>query len=367
MNNYSARSTDARRLTAGLFLAALLVVLGGTSAAQAQKDIPAKSSAKFLSAFREVVAKPSQSTVRILCSDRQVALGIVVKSDGWVLTKASALKENPVCKFADGSWFEATVVGVHEGHDLAMLKVDARGLKAAELRPSKGTSVGNWVVSVGTGELPVAVGVLSVATRAINPPGFLGIMMFQDKEKKGPVEVASVEEGSAAARAGLKAKDAILMIAGTKILDREDVLDILQSYKPGDVVTLRLRRGDKELEIKATLGKRTLEVKKGRDVRADKMNRMGSQLSERRDGFAMILQHDTVLRPEECGGPLVDLDGKVIGINIARAGRVESLAIPSEAVTPILRDLMSGKLAPPTPTAAAPSVPMAGGAAEGKE
>jgi serine protease Do len=363
MNNYSARSTDARRLTAGLFLAALLVVLGGTSAAQAQKDIPAKSSAKFLSAFRDVVTKPSQSTVRILCSDRQVALGVVVQSDGWVLTKASALKENPVCKFADGSWFEATVVGVHEGHDLAMLKVDARGLKAAELQPSKGTSVGNWVVSVGTGELPVAVGVLSVATRAINPPGFLGILM---KQAGKFVAVASVEEDSAAARAGLKANDTILMIAGTKILDREDVLDILQSYKPGDVVTLRLRRGDKELEVKATLGKRTLEVKKGRDVRADKMNRMGSQLSERRDGFAMILQHDTVLRPEECGGPLVDLDGKVIGINISRSGRVESLAIPSEAVTPILRDLMSGKLAPPTPTAA-PSVPMAGGATEGKE
>jgi serine protease Do len=53
----------------------------------------------------------------------------------------------------------------------------------------------------------------------------------------------------------------------------------------------------------------------------------------------VILQHDTVLKPEECGGPIVNLDGKAIGINIARAGRVESYAIPSEAVLPILEEL----------------------------
>jgi serine protease Do len=42
----------------------------------------------------------------------------------------------------------------------------------------------------------------------------------------------------------------------------------------------------------------------------------------------------------------VDLDGKVIGINIARAGRTESYAVPTEAVLPLLSDLLSGKLAP---------------------
>ena len=32
------------------------------------------------------------------------------------------------------------------------------------------------------------------------------------------------------------------------------------------------------------------------------------------------------------GGPVVDLDGNVVGINIARAGRVETLALPRETV-----------------------------------
>jgi serine protease Do len=58
------------------------------------------------------------------------------------------------------------------------------------------------------------------------------------------------------------------------------------------------------------------------------------------------LQHDTVIRPADCGGPLVDLDGKAVGINIARAGRTESYAIPAEDVIALIAELKSGRLAP---------------------
>ncbi|MEX2027294.1 MAG: S1C family serine protease, partial [Pirellulaceae bacterium] len=58
------------------------------------------------------------------------------------------------------------------------------------------------------------------------------------------------------------------------------------------------------------------------------------------------IQHDTVLKPSECGGPIVDLSGKVVGINIARGGRVESYALPATLVRSLLPDLMSGKLNP---------------------
>jgi serine protease Do len=43
---------------------------------------------------------------------------------------------------------------------------------------------------------------------------------------------------------------------------------------------------------------------------------------------------------------VVDLQGKAVGINIARAGRTESYAIPAEVVQGLLSDLKSGKLAP---------------------
>jgi hypothetical protein len=61
-----------------------------------------------------------------------------------------------------------------------------------------------------------------------------------------------------------------------------------------------------------------------------------------------VLQHDTVLRPQQIGGPLIDLDGHAVGINIARADRVSSYALPAATVQTVLRDLQAGKLpAPP--------------------
>src|SRR5262249_43086894 len=77
--------------------------------------------------------------------------------------------------------------------------------------------------------------------------------------------------------------------------------------------------------------------------RGDIQNSMGTDRSERRTGFPVTLQHDTILKANECGGPLVDLEGRVIGINIARGGRTDTYAIPAQAILPLLPDLMAGK------------------------
>jgi serine protease Do len=58
----------------------------------------------------------------------------------------------------------------------------------------------------------------------------------------------------------------------------------------------------------------------------------------------MAFQHDTVLRPADCGGPIVDLDGRVIGFNIARAGRTESYALPAVEVNKVLDQLRKQSL-----------------------
>lgn len=63
-------------------------------------------------------------------------------------------------------------------------------------------------------------------------------------------------------------------------------------------------------------------------------------LSDVRSGFQQVLQHDTVLKPADCGGPVVDLNGKVLGVNIARAGRVETLALPATQVQKLVDVLL---------------------------
>jgi serine protease Do len=298
--------------------------------------------------------------VCVQCDGKDVALGTVIGPDGWILTKASQLKGTAVCQLQDGRQLEARVVGIHDPCDLALLKIDATGLTPIEWCDSKTAVVGNWVVASGLKENPVAIGVVSVATRPVkardlpvsfNPSsGYLGVQLADSTDVGARIGVVTPE--GPAAKAGLKVDDVILSLAGEAIQDSESLLNVMQRTKPGEVVVVRIKRGTEELEIKATLDRRPGGGARG--GRGDIQNRMGSELSSRRNGFPIILQHDAVIRPSDCGGPLVGLDGKVIGINIARAGRTESYAVPTEAVLPLLYDLLSGKLAPkPSAEAAA--------------
>ena len=70
--------------------------------------------------------------------------------------------------------------------------------------------------------------------------------------------------------------------------------------------------------------------------RIERMNAMGGELSSNREGFISALQTDLTLEPSECGGPVVNLDGKVVGINIARGARVRSYVIPAQTLRSLL-------------------------------
>jgi serine protease Do len=309
-------------------------------------------------AFREVVAQPSRSVVRVRADGRDVALGTVVAADGWVITKYSELPDDVkelTVLIRGVRAVEAKVVGVDPKTDLAMLKADATDLTPVTWGDSKTAAVGELLASPGPALEPVGFGVLSVAARNVRlrdlpPPtpsanaGFLGVSLEEDT---GGARIVQVSAKSAAEKAGLKVGDVVTLIAQTPIIDSETMVNTIQRHKPGDVVPIKFRRGDQVGEVKATLEKRPAD--NGFD-RRDYQNRLGSTLSSRRGGFPQVLQHDMALKPYDCGGPVVDLDGKAIGINIARAGRVESYAIPAEAVQRLIPDLKSGKLAPPPST-----------------
>src|SRR5260370_886104 len=310
-----------------------------------------KSSARVLKAFRAAVAKPSESTVRVQCDGKDAALGTVIGPDGWILTKASELKGKPICRLHDGRRLEARVVGIHEPYDLALLKIDTAGLTAVEWHDSKSAAVGTFVAAPGLEESPVVVGVVSVAARAVTardlPPsnnpasGYLGVRLAEAAELGA--RISQVLPNSPADKAGLKVDDLFLTLAERTIQDVDTLLDALGHHKPGDVVAIRVKRGNEDVVLKATLDRQPTG---GRGGRGDFQNRMGGELSQRRNGFPTILQHDAALRPSDCGGPLVDLDGKGICLNLAPAGRAQSYAAPTQAVLPLLYDLMSGKLAP---------------------
>ena len=289
-------------------------------------------------AFRDVVKEAGQATVSIQCDGKHLALGGIISPDGWIVTKATPLCGKLSVVLADGRKLAATTVAESGEHDLALLKVEARNLPSLDLKAvTAAPEVGSWLASVGRTRDPLAVGVVSVPPRAIPPqPGILGVELDEER----PL-IVQVFPGSAAEDAGVVAEDLIVSVNKSETPTREKLKQVIGSFNPGDDVDLVVEREGKQVTLHATLSGDFPGLPMGR---SEFQNNLGGKLRIRRFGFPLAFQHDTVLRPNDCGGPVVDLDGHVVGFNIARAGRTESYALPVAAVQEVLSKLMKDHL-----------------------
>ncbi|MHC4814147.1 MAG: S1C family serine protease [Planctomycetota bacterium] len=295
-------------------------------------------------AFVDVVAAARRSTVRVLGGRKQVALGAIVDADGHIVTKASELPDGEItCQLPDGRKLPARITGVHDKNDLAMLAVDAKDLTPLAWSEGTGCKPGSWLATPGPGDVPISIGVMSAQVHA-RPDrrdpnrGYLGV---QTEQWRDAVRLRQVMPGTAAEAAGLRRRDVILEFGDREVRSRQQFSSSIGRRKPGDKIKLKVRRRGEELIIEATL-------RKNDDRRGPISNQeqLWGQLSDVRIGFTAVIQHDSILKPNQCGGPLVNLDGEVVGINISRVGRIETLALTGKAVRKMLADLKSGKLAP---------------------
>jgi serine protease Do len=304
------------------------------------RDSEMKDGTQVHEAFRQVVARVNASTVAVLVGGRQIALGVIVSPDGYILTKASDLSDDLQCRIRGRGVVPAVIAGLHARYDVALLKVDLADLPAVEWAEGRDLRVGQWLATPGLDDLPVAVGIVSVGRRPIPPEkGVLGMQLSEGVS--GP-KVTHVVPGSAAARAGVQIGDVIVK-AGDQRVDNPQAFDqLLHKLAPGDSVSVVVRRGGKQLTVRAVVARANGTPQS----RGYWMNRLSGRISHRRTGFPQAIQHDTVLNPEMCGGPVVDLSGKAVGINIARAGRVETYAVPADTVKLLIRELRGGPAAP---------------------
>jgi serine protease Do len=294
----------------------------------------ARGHAKVLGAFRESVAAPAKATVRVWCDGRQVALGTIVDSTGLIVTKASELTSAATCELHDGSRHPAEVVGTDHGSDLALLRIAQEDLPTIVWSEQDPPSLGGWVVTPGLVELPVAIGIVSVAPHRVRG-GVLGIQMTEDD--LGP-RITFVVPGSGAAVAGLAPGDIITHVDEKPIATSDDMIATTSNRLPDDTLQLQILRDGEKRRVIATLGSvsDTLTSR-----RAQFQERLGTPLSRRRFLFPLALEHDSVLAPNQCGGVLVNLDGEAIGINVARASRISCYAIPASVALPILKSLQT--------------------------
>lgn len=324
-----------------LFVLATLFALAFSSAStQAQDRGRFAPDAEVRDAFDEVVRETRASVVQLVVDGEERVLGTIIDEEGYILSKASELSGEKIkAVLSTGRGFDATLVGVDRKNDLAMLKIEAERLAAVSLEFDK-PGIGRWVACVGTSESPEAVGIISAKPRAIKPAQLvLGVIL---RAHPDGLWIEEVSEGFGADKAGIKSGDVLTHVGAKKVIAVDQVIGQLQSLAEGDEVKVRVVRDGEAKRLAVGLSEYGPDPRS----RSERMNRMGSTLSERRRGFELVLQHDAEIRPEHCGGPLVNLDGEVVGLNIARAGRIASYALPSSLIKQKLAVLKSGQLAP---------------------
>jgi len=102
-----------------------------------------------------------------------IGSGFIIRADGYILTNYHVVgdADEISVKLHDGRRFSAGVVGFDERSDLAVLKIEATGLPAAELGDSDAVKVGQFAFAIGTPmELPYTftVGVVSAKARNLD-------------------------------------------------------------------------------------------------------------------------------------------------------------------------------------------------------
>ena len=157
--------------------------------------------------------------------------------------------------------------------------------------------------------------------------GFLGIESSPVDEG---LQIQSVVRRSGAQKAGLKRGDIVMEFEDEKVTTVPNLIDLLENFRPDEDVDILIKRDEAPMDITVTLG----EVP-ATNRQQDQWG--GGPFSERRFGFPVVIAHDSLIRPNQCGGPLVNSDGKVIGINISRSLRVSTYAIPIDSVSKFVK------------------------------
>ena len=107
--------------------------------------------------------------------DQGTGSGVIFRKDGYIVTNNHVVKgaKDITVALADGRTLQATLVGTDPYTDLAVIKVDADDLPAAEFGDSDGIMVGEPAIAIGNPmglefQGSVTAGVISALNRTLN-------------------------------------------------------------------------------------------------------------------------------------------------------------------------------------------------------
>jgi Do/DeqQ family serine protease len=125
--------------------------------------------------------------------------GVIVSSEGYIVTNNHVIQDASEIEVIlnDNSKYTATVIGTDPSTDIAVLKIDAPGLKPIAIGNSDDLRVGEWVLAVGNPfnlTSTVTAGIVSAKARNIN--------LLSDRTSNSNVPIESFIQTDAAVNPG---------------------------------------------------------------------------------------------------------------------------------------------------------------------
>lgn len=285
-----------------------------------------------------------ETTLALFRNNKKISLGTLIDSRGLFLSKASSCVGAKFAKTSSGEIVSIRIRKRDPRIDLALLQI----IGSSKVWPSVNwdkncsrLSEGSWVTCASPSLNKIFLSTVTGNLREIlKEGGVMGVGFHDENNSSQEVSIQEVFPHSAADRAGLRINDQIISMDGLNIRSSEQIYDYLGKKDPGDLLRLQVKRKEKKLDVRVTLGHRS--------VTFDLFNRnllISGAISKRKDNFPLVLQHDAPMSDTSMGGGLFTPFGYFVGINIARVDRVTNYALPTSIIKPILsnwlRDIYS--------------------------
>ena len=137
------------------------------------EDRPRRRGFPFPFEFEERPNRRPDRRPQPLPDPQTTGSGIVITADGYILTNhhVAGDAEKLTVTFSDNREYDAELVGSDPRTDIAVIKIDATGLKPATIGKSDDIEIGEWVLAVGAPlnlKSTVTAGIVSAVGRDIN-------------------------------------------------------------------------------------------------------------------------------------------------------------------------------------------------------
>ncbi|MEO6682920.1 MAG: trypsin-like peptidase domain-containing protein [Ginsengibacter sp.] len=255
--------------------------------------------------------------------------GQLRNKEGLLISKSSLVGDDPMVTLKNGSIISAKILSRDPELDLVLLQVTHSFKKGVNLFSSnlKGpdyASPGSFIFSAGV-DNSRSLSVVGTQPFSLKRTNTSRVIFGASLEKTNE-KIFFKSTSGPAVMAGLKPGDQLISIDDYKLTDPSEFAHVLSSREPGDTVTILSLRDNTEHTQQVILW--PMQGNEGKRL----SERFAGGKSQRRDGFTNIFAHDTSLKPSECGGPVFDLQGNFLGINIARYSRTSSLTMTASDI-----------------------------------